>query len=90
MSSEALKIKLIHKNLSFEDVDQPKAFDEVSSNTEAGKNKLNALVKPIREKFDIEAIKKEQNYMPINAAQFFKELEDLKIEEPLEDLFKMI
>jgi len=79
MGGEALKLKLILKVL-----------DDVISKTEIGKSQLNGLVKPTREKLDIEIIKQEQNFQSINADEFFKELENLNIEEPLEDLLKMI
>ncbi len=90
MSGEALKLKLIHKILAYNDVKQLKVLDEVISKTEIGESQLEKLVKPTREKLDIEAIKIQQNFQPINAYEFFKELEELNIEEPLEDLLKMI
>jgi len=90
MSSEAIKLKLIHKILSVNDTDQLKLLYGFISKAEIGKSQLNGLVKPTREKLDIETIKQEQNFQPINADKFFKELEDLNIEEPLEDLLKMI
>lgn len=90
MGGEALKLKLIHKILSYNDVNQLKVLDDVISKTEIGKSQLNGLVKPTREKLDIEIIKQEQNFQSINADEFFKELENLNIEEPLEDLLKMI
>jgi len=72
------------------DINKLKELDEVLSNTENGRSRLHGLIKPMREKLDIEAIKQEQNYQPINAEEFFKELEDLNIEEPLEDFIKIL
>jgi len=46
--------------------------------------------KPMRKRIDIEELKREQNFKPINKEVFFKKIEELNIEEPLEDLLRMI
>jgi len=51
---------------------------------------LKRLEKPMRKKTDIEEIKQEQNFKPINKEAFFKKIEQLNIEEPLEKLIEMI
>jgi len=51
---------------------------------------LEALHKPMRDKLDIEQLKKEQNFKPIDKAELFQKIDELNIEEPLEDLLAMI
>jgi len=51
---------------------------------------LKRLEKPMRKKTDIEEIKQEQNFKPINKEAFFKKIEELNIEDPLEKLIEMI
>jgi len=47
-------------------------------------------VKPLRKSISIEELKREQNYKPINKEEFFRKVEELDIEEPLEDLLAML
>ena len=47
-------------------------------------------VKPLRKSISIEELKREQNYKPINKEEFFRKVEELAIEEPLEDLLAML
>ena len=54
------------------------------------KNIIQQLNKPMRKSIDIEELKKEQNYTPVNKEEFFKKIGALNIEEPLEDLLRMI
>jgi len=51
---------------------------------------LENLHKPMRDKLNIEQLKKEQNFKPIDKAEFFQKIDELNIEEPLEDLLAMI
>lgn len=51
---------------------------------------LHRIAKPTRRKLDIEELKREQNWRPIDKVAFFKKIEELDIEEPLEELIEMI
>ncbi|WP_353481220.1 hypothetical protein [Haliscomenobacter sp.] len=50
------------------------------------KNILEQLAKPIRAGFDLEEMKREQGYQPINKAEFDQLIKEPDIQEPLEDL----
>ncbi len=49
-----------------------------------------ASVKPVRSHVSIENMKAEQDYRPINRADFFAKAKAINIEEPLEELFEML
>lgn len=53
---------------------------------------LQKLIKPIRKKLDIEQLKKEQNYEQnrMDSETFFKLVDEINIEEPLEDLLNQL
>jgi len=44
----------------------------------------------IEQEFDLEKIKKEQNYQGINAEKMYLLIEEADIQEPIEELLKMI
>ena len=44
----------------------------------------------IREELDLEKIKKEQNYQGIDAKKMYRLIEEADIQEPIEELLKMI
>lgn len=49
-------------------------------------NLLKKLAKPLRKKIDLEALKREQNWKPINREEFDNSVRQLDIQEPLEQL----
>ncbi|MEO0044311.1 MAG: hypothetical protein RL329_3759 [Bacteroidota bacterium] len=51
---------------------------------------LTDVVRPMRDVIDIELLKKEQNWKPTTAAEMQQLAADLNIQEPIEDLLKMI
>lgn len=51
---------------------------------------VNHLVKPIKEKFDIDELIKEQNYQGPNKGFIDGLADEMEIEEPIEALLKMI
>ena len=53
-------------------------------------DKFWSAVKPIRQSVTIEELIKEQNYTPITAEEFYKEVAELNIEEPLDELLAML
>lgn len=48
------------------------------------------LARPIRPHFDLEEMKREQGYQPINKAEFDQLIKEPDIQEPLEDLLAML
>ena len=79
-----------------EDLEDIRAYHEAMADDDPGIPAdeafaiLDNLRKAMLEKLDIEQLKKEQNFKPINKAEFFKKIDELNIEEPLEDLLAMI
>ena len=51
---------------------------------------LKALSAPIRKKTDLNAIIKEQNYTGFSRKEFDKLIKEIDIQEPVEELIKMI
>ena len=51
---------------------------------------LKALSAPIRKKTDLNAIIKEQNYSGFNRKKFDKLIKEIDIQEPVEELIKML
>jgi hypothetical protein len=54
------------------------------------KDILEQLAKPIRPYFDLEEMKREQGYQPINKAELEELIKELDIQEPLEDLLAIL
>ena len=51
---------------------------------------LQQMAKPMRKSITVEQLKKEQNYQPFSKKGSEKMVEDLDIQEPIEDLMKML
>ena len=75
-----------------EDLEDVRLYDEAMADDEPGIPAdeafamLDALRKPMRDKLNIEQVKKEQNFKPIDKDELFRKIDELNIEEPLEDL----
>jgi hypothetical protein len=54
--------------------------------TEKQLEMLEKLAKPMRKKLNLEELKREQNWKPINRAEFDRLVKELDIQEPLEQL----
>ena len=54
--------------------------------TEKQLEMLKKIAKPIKKKIDLEELKREQNWKPINRAEFDKLVKEIDIQEPLEQL----
>ena len=54
------------------------------------KDILAQLAKPIRPHFDLEEMKREQGYQPINKVELEELIKELDIQEPLEELLAML
>ena len=89
MSVEALQRQIIHKIMNL-DAAQLQEIDATLERYAPTNAVIDALDKPMRDKLDIEQLKKEQGFKPINKVEFFQKIDELNIEEPLEDLLAMI
>ena len=58
--------------------------------TSSQTDKFRLAVKPIHQSVTIQQLIDEQNYTPIKAEEFYKEVAELNIEEPLEELLAML
>jgi len=67
-----------------------KYLDENGNLKKQKKDKFWSAVKQIRQSVTIEELIKEQNYKPIKAEEFYKEVAELNIEEPLDELLAML
>ena len=92
MQLEALKLDMIRKIMDEQDVSKLEAINATLSQSHQSDREeiLHRIAKPTRRKLDIEELKREQNWRPIDKEAFFKKIEELDIEEPLEELIEMI
>lgn len=51
---------------------------------------VESLLKPIKEKIDIEQLKKEQNYQGFDKKEIDRLIKEIDLQEPLEDLINII
>jgi CRISPR/Cas system-associated endonuclease Cas1 len=54
--------------------------------TEKQLEMLKKLAKPVREKVDIEELKRQQNWKPVNREEFERLVKEMDIQEPIEQL----
>lgn len=92
MRIEALKLDLIKKIMEVDDPSSLAAIEAAISgfHRRDDEDVLRKLAKPMRKKLDIEELKREQNYKGPNKERLEQLIKELAIEEPLEDLLKMI
>jgi len=97
MNIEAKKNNLIQMILSIADeniLDQVKTkiIDSIASKNVEGKTEhvIDKYKTQIAEKLDLELLKKEQNYKSPSLEEVEKLIEEADIQEPIEELLKMI
>lgn len=92
MQAEVIKLNLIRYIMEVADTSRLKKMDFVLRNIKKSESKINInkFAKPMREYLNVEELKKEQNYEPIDKKDFFEKIKKLKIEEPIEGLLEMI
>ncbi len=88
---DSIKIDLIVQITKLNDEDsvrQIKDFVENLENQPTAKQleMLKKMAKPVRKKLDIEDMKREQNWKPINREEFDRLIKEIDIQEPLEQL----
>lgn len=92
MQIEALKLNLIKKIMEVDDPSSLAAIEAAISgfHRRDDEDVLRKLAKPMRKELDIEELKREQNWQPVNKEEFFKKIKELDVQEPLETLLEMI
>jgi hypothetical protein len=92
MQAEVIKLNLIRYIMEIADTSKLKKMDLVIRNIKKSESKidLKKFAKPMRDYLDVEELKKEQNFKPIDKNDFFEKIKKLKIEEPIEGLLEMI
>jgi len=90
MTVETKKYKLIEKITSLQDEEVLNKLELVLDEYSRGNLILMEIVKPIREKLDIEQLKKEQNYQGFDKEEVDRLIKEIDLQEPIEELIKMI
>jgi hypothetical protein len=93
-----LKLRLINVITLSEDVELLQYLEQLCLQTTQlrqspllpQKSVLQKLTKPRPKKLDIEQLKKEQGFVQFNRIEFDKLVRSLNIQEPIENLIKMI
>ena len=89
MSVEGLKLDLIKKIMALQDASELKRLDILLQEFRYDEA-IKKLNKPTRKHLNIEELKIEQNFKPIDKKSFFKKIDQLKVEESIDDLLEMI
>ena len=90
MTVETKKYKLIEKITNLQDEEVLNKLELVLKEYSKGNLILMDIVKPIREKLDIEQLKKEQNYQGFDKEEVDRLIKEIDLQEPIEELLKMI
>ncbi|NUQ26168.1 MAG: hypothetical protein HUU34_19635 [Saprospiraceae bacterium] len=90
MTVETKKYKLIEKITSLKDEEVLNKLDLVIDEYSRGNFILMEIVKPIREKLDIEQLKKEQYYQGFDKDEVDQLIKEIDLQEPIEELLEMI
>lgn len=92
MPLEALKLELIRKIMDEQDETKLHAVEATlaAAHQSDQEEMLRRIAKPVRRKLDIEELKREQNYSEPNEERLEYLIKELAVEEPLEELLKMI
>ena len=90
MTVEAKKYKLIEKITSLQDEEVLNKLELLLKEYSSGNATLMEIVKPMREELDIEQLKLEQNYKGFNKEEVDQLIKEIDIQEPIEDLLRMV
>lgn len=90
MTVETKKYKLIEKITSLEDEEVLNKLALVLDEYARGHLVLMEIIKPIRDKLDVEQLKKEQNYQGFDKEEVNRLIKEIDLQEPIEDLLEMI
>lgn len=90
MTVQAKKYQIIEQITHIED---EQLLDQLYHLLEANQSNpsiLNSLIKPMREKLDIEQLKIEQHYQGFDEKEVERLIKEADIQEPIEELLSMI
>lgn len=90
MTVETKKYKLIEKITSLRDEEVLNKLELLLKEYSSGNAILMEIVKPMREELDIEQLKLEQNYKGFNKEEVDQLIKEIDIQEPIEDLLRMV
>lgn len=90
MTVEAKKHKLIEKIADLQDEEVLNKLETLLGEYSKGNLIFMEIVKPVRDKFDIEQLKKEQNYQGFDKEEVDRLIKEIDIQEPIEELLKMV
>ena len=90
MIVETKKYKLIEKITSLQDEEVLNKLELLLKEYSSGNAILMEIVKPMREELDIEQLKLEQNYKGFNKEEVDQLIKEIDIQEPIEDLLRMV
>ena len=90
MQTETIKLNIIRQIMEMDDSAQLTLVEQAIKQIGVQNDLLGKLARPMRKKLDIEQLKKEQNYQPIDKQAFFQKIDQLQIEESIEELLAMI
>ena len=90
-NTESIKLHLISQIALLDDATVLAQLEDVLvKNPSKNKDILKKLSTPRKKKLDIELLKKEQNFTQFNRIRFDQLVKELNIQEPIEQLLKMI
>ena len=90
MGIEARKYKLIEQLMNVSDETVLKNLESIFQTYMENITSVKHLIKPIKNTLDIDVLIKEQNYKEANKKVINNLIDEMAIEEPIEDLLKMI
>lgn len=90
MTVEAKKHQIIQKITEINDESLLDKLESILNEYLHGESVLFELIKPMREKLDIEALKKEQDYQGFDENEVNSLIKEIDFKEPLEELLETI
>ena len=92
MTIETKKLHLIKRIMEIDDESIIDKIDELVGERPEKDiySILRKMSKPIEKKIDIEKVKKEQNFQPIDKDEIDRLIKEADIQEPIEELLEMI
>ncbi len=90
MTIETRKYQLIEEIMRTTDEQILGKFEEILKEYHQSMGSIKHLVKPTRSKTNVDQLVKEQGYKGVDKAKVDQLIEEINIEEPIEDLLKML
>lgn len=90
MTVQAKKYQIIEQITHIEDEQLLDQLQHLLEANQSDHSILSSLIKPIREKLDIEQLKMEQNYKGFDKKEVEYLIKEADIQEPIEELLSMI